>query len=97
MVAGVFGLHGLAARVTVGSRGFDHVTTRSQNMEGQTVCQHQLKLLAAVETTVVSLMYVNIPFHQICLSFGRRLECLEDLDFLHHVMWRGHKVQEPAV
>ena len=56
MVAGVFGLHGLAARVTVGSRGFDHVTIRNQNMEGQTVCQHQLKLLAAAETTVVCLM-----------------------------------------
>ena len=96
-MAGVSGLPGLAARVTVGSRGSDPVTTQSQNMEGQTVGQHQLKLLAVVETTVVRLMYVNIHFHQICFSFGRRLGCLEDLDFLHRDMWRWHTVQEPAV
>ena len=97
MVAGVSGLPGLAARVTVGSHGFDPVITRSQNMEGQTVVPNRLKLLAAVENTVVRLLSVNLPFLHICFSLGRRLGCLEDLDILHSIMWRWHTVQEPAV
>ena len=97
MVVGASGLPGAAAKVTVESPGSAPVTTPSRNMEGQTVVWRGLKLLAAVETTVVRMNPVTLPSFNACFSFGWRLGSLEDLESVHLVLWRWHTFKDPAV